>query len=735
MFYDIIKEAYGEYVPLGINDLYGLLRALIASRSGHTSPVYCILPIDTQNLSWVIANELAEHSTKFSQRRDKVIIFSGNSFILKIPDTYDPKWVGEPIAKVISSYVKYRGEQRPKILFSVRKSKPSWFTTKRIFAVIAICAGLNDIDIDSIISWAKENSIPRILLLEDALFLPRVSKLSEGGCHILGFDRSDFNEPKTSEDFLQKTFRIHSMVKSVKPRLARISKETGQSFQQARQTLIQLGKESSENQETSGIIYLFRILLRKLEATPCNLELCEPYFSGFNKDSSIRTNLDLIENSIESYKGLGKALMYAVLSLVGQIYRDLSSGNPGKFAEIINEINNSIAARRSLGVMFSSRAHIYGFRKAVEKSKHFINQHELTEKGIQLLDPSSVIAGMKFDRVLIVSDFPHNAQYKGIMKIESSEIILLHYPGESNRLATDSSTSIQLINEIFNNSWRERQISNIMSGLNPERPVLKSEPLEEGAEVLANGETPEMPDFFLSSVGKKSQNYRIQSNENSTNNRIPRVLEILCSDGKYLFVTENSSIRVLLTDGTIQTKRANELNKGDQLIMFRDSIVISIYGTIKEELKNWDPRALKNFTLVEMWKSQLKNAILENNIKYPELLGKLVSLGSMVSEETTVKNWIAPVDDGGVIGPLDKHNLNRLTEIFPEYFNKLPIEELYSAITWVRGLPKRLLSISEKVILAKEFGEDDETEQDLLFYDIGKGLELKLVSNIRFLVD
>ena len=92
MFYDSIKEAYKESIPSGINDVYGLLNSIITSKNGYIPPIYCVLPIDTQNLSLVIANELAVNSSKISQRRDKVIIFSGNSIVLRIPETYDPKW-------------------------------------------------------------------------------------------------------------------------------------------------------------------------------------------------------------------------------------------------------------------------------------------------------------------------------------------------------------------------------------------------------------------------------------------------------------------------------------------------------------------------------------------------------------------------------------------------------------------------------------------------------------------
>ena len=673
---------------------------------------------------------------KRPRRRDKVILFSGNSEIsefiehnselLKNPN-------GEiPTGKIIATYLKSTTSVFPKLLFSIRKSKPSWFTAKRIFASVISCSGLSDIDIAEIISWTKENSIPKIILLDNSLLIQRLEWLSEQEFHILGVEKNEIGPSNNTGSFFSSALKTHEAVKSLKIKSVNIPGQIQHIFDNARSLLKQITIDTQSN-EARYIVYLLRILLKKVESAPCKVNLSDRYFTGQGYDISVETILDNVERLVESYAGPGKSSMYRCISNVKQIVIEFSQSNPPKFSELLNEINAAIGKKESLLILFSSKAQIKGFYESIKQTNQFLDEYKLADEKVLFTHPFSASHTIKCNRVVIVSDYPHNPILNAFIGVESISSVLLHYPGENIAMAMDLEGAYEFSKKYFNHRERKEVIERIENNLPPDKiSISKKRPLEEET-LWREGKTPLMPEIKVNYNSGIYSKKEVQSNQDSAIYAQNRAIKVTFSDGEETYVTENSTIRVLLTTGTVETKRAIDLMVGDQVISFRNSVVSDIYSAIREELKNWDPKTLRNFILVEMWKHQLKKVMEDHEITAAEMVKVLSKQGSKIEETETIRNWTLDLDRGGVIGPQDTVNLDRLASLFPEYFGKIPLEELHRAVSWVRGLPNRLISLSRKVILAKEFGEQYETDEDLLLYDIGKGLELKIVSLTSFL--
>ncbi len=712
-----------------------MIQTIYNSTEKNPISIYCILPIDTQKISFILGCEIVDLLMKKHGRRDKVILFSGDSEVSELIEDSNElinKFKREiPIGKVIATYLKSTTLSFPKLLFSIRKSKPSWLTAKHIFASVICCSKLSNKDIEEIISWSRDNSIPTIILLENSLLNQRAEWLSEQGFYILGFEKSEIGSSNNLANFFSSALNSHDVVKTLKTKSVSIPGQIQHRFDNFRSILKQITADT-QNKEAEYTMYLLRILLKKLESSPCKIYLSEKYFTEQGYDISVETILSRVERLVESYDGLGKSSMYLCISNVKQIISEFSESNPPKFSQLLNEINTAIGMKESLLVLFSSKAQIKGFYESIRQTNQFLDEQKLFNEKIFFTDPFSLSQGIMCHRVVIVSDYPHSAILKAFLGIESISSVLLHYPGESITIAMDLEGSYEFSKKYFNHKERQKVIERIENNLPPDRIFISKRRPHDEETLLRNGKTPLMP---VINVNNNFESYKVQSNQDSTKYAQSRAIKVTFSDGKVTYVTENSTIKVLLTNGTVETKRAIYLMAGDQVISFRDSIVSNMYSAIRDELKNWDPKTLRNFILVETWKGQLKKLMEDQKITTEEMVKILSAQGSKIQGAETIRNWTIDLDKGGIIGPQDTANLDRLVSLFPKYFGKIPLEELHRAVSWVRGLPNRLISLSQKVILAKEFGEQHETDEELLLYDVGKGLELKIVSLTSFLED
>ncbi len=692
--------------------------------------------MDSKKISFILSCEITAFLNNKSSSRDKVILFSDSSeiseFIEHEKELINSRYSVIPTGKIIATYLKSTTRYiSPKLLFSIRKSKPSWFTAKRIFASIICCSGLSGSDIEEIISWNKENSIPYTILIDSYLQPQRLEYMSEKKFHIFGIEKNEINFPNKTGSFVSLALKTHEVVKSLKTMNVNISGQIQYMFDNTRSILKQIADYTQSN-ESEKILYSLRVLLKKIESIPCKVNLGDRYFTEQVYDTSIETDFRNLERMIESYDGLGKSSMLHCISNIKQIIKEFSISNPPKFSEILKEVNTAIGKKESLLILFSSKAHINGFYSSFKQTKQFIDEHKLKDEKILFAQPYSVGQGTKCDRIVIVSDYPHSQIFKAFIGIDTKSAVLLHYPGENITLAMEQEGSYEFSKKYFNHNERKNVIERIENDLYPPKlSISKKRPIEE-ERVWSEGKAPLMPEIKVDYNSRNNIKAKIQSNQDSQKNDQSRIIKVTFSDGEEMYITEKSIVKVLLTNGSIETKRAVDLIAGDQVISFKNSIVTDIYSAIRDELKDWDPKTFMNFSLVEIWKSKLKQLMKDRDLTASQMVEMLSEHGSKVEEAETIKNWTLDLDLGGVIGPQDKINLERIVSLFPEYFNKIPIEELHEAISWVRGLPNRLMSLSQKVILAKEFGEQTETDADLLLYDIGKGLELKIVSLTEF---
>ena len=715
-----------------------MIQAIHNSIERNSLSIYCVLPVDSQKISFILSCEIIDLLTKRSGRRDKVILFAGNSEISKFPDHNSELFInsnGEiPTGNIIASYIKSRTSVSPKLLFSIRRSKPSWFTAKHIFASVVSCSGLSDMDLAEIISWNRENSIPKIILLDDSLLRQRLEGLSKQDFHILGVDKTEIEPPNDTRSFFSSALKTHETVKILNTKRVDIPGQIQHAFNNARSILKQI-TDDTHSDEAGHIVYMLRILLKKLESSPCKVNLSDRYFTGQFYDIPVETSLENVERLVESYGGPGKSSMYRCILNIKQIISGFSQTNPPKFSELLNEINTAIGKREPLVILFSNKAQIKGFYESIKQTSQLLDEDKLLNDKIILIHPFAANQGVNCDRVVIVSDYPHNPILKAFIGIESTSSVLLHYPGESTIMAMELKSSYEFSKTYFSHKVREKVIERIKKSLPPDNISISQKQAYEEETSSIDGKIPFMPEIKVTYDAGAYGQKEVQSNQGSTEYAQNRAIKITFSDGEETYVTEHSTIRVLLTSGTVETKRATDIRVGDQIISFRDSIVSDIYSAIRDELKDWDPKTLQNFLLVEMWKRQLKKVMKDNEITAVQMVEALSKSGSKIEEAETIRNWTLDLDRGGVIGPQDMENLDRLASLFPEYFGKIPMEELHRAISWVRGLPNRLISLSQKVILAKEFGEQNETDEDLLLYDIGKGIELKIVSTTSFSED
>lgn len=726
---------FPEGTPRAIDDLYSMVQAIFGSKSRDLLPVYCVVPWDSEKIGFIIGAEILHLLTKEGSYRDKLIVFSSSSNASKIPETYPEVFLPSndyiSTGKIIATYLKSDSPTFPQLLFSVRKSKPSWFTSKRIFAVVVVCNGLSDSELTEIFSWTKSNSIPNIVFLDEYLSVRRLELLSKLGFYSIGVDKDELSTPSEAEGFYSLSLKAHSINKVLNTKQVNMPGQIQHTFDNIR-SILKLIAADAKGEEAEHIQFALRILLKKLESSPCKISMVERYFSGINYDVSLEAGISNIERAVDAYGGSGKSSMYRCISNLKNVVSSFLQTNPPKFSELINELNMATGRSESLAILFSNKANVLGFKESL-KQTHYSHISDGIENGrICLLHPFSSPQDLKWDRVVIVSDFPQVPVLNAFMKLESSKAVLLHYQGEGIKTATDLVTAIEISKDNFNHNARKKEIERIKQGLPPVKLTYsRSKPMEEDQTIIG-GETPQMPEIEVGYSSGSNGWRNIQSNQDSSDGNISRIIKILFTNSEELYVTEKSLIRVFTPNNTVDVKRASDLSTGDQVIAFKDSIVTDIYSAIRDELRKWNARALTNFVLVELWKDKLKQLMEELGISPIELLRMLSEKGSSIEGADTIRNWILGIEQGGVIGPRDKENLTRLIELFPGYFGQIPLMDLYRAITWVRGLPHRLISLSQKVILAKEFGEPKETEEDLLLSDIGQGLELKTVTLTTF---
>ena len=166
--------------------------------------------------------------------------------------------------------------------------------------------------------------------------------------------------------------------------------------------------------------------------------------------------------------------MYQCVSNLKQIISGFSQANPPKFSELMSEINVAIGKKESLAILFSTKAHLNGFCDSIQQTNQFLGENKLANEMIYLLHPFSQTQGLKCDRVVIVADFPHKPILNSFIGIESSNAVLLHYPGEDTKIARDMKGAYEFYNYNFNHKMRKGEIERIEKGLPPSKASITS---------------------------------------------------------------------------------------------------------------------------------------------------------------------------------------------------------------------------------------------------------------------